>query len=86
MGCFVTDIVGLIIAALNVTTVLLLVYVLLEWVADERSRLLRVLDRIWSPLLGPVRRALPAWRIDVVPLILALVLQIIVFFLKRGYR
>jgi len=86
MGNFVTDVIGLIIAALHVATVLLLVYVLLEWVADERSRLLRVLDRIWSPLLGPVRRALPAWRIDSASLILALVLQIIVFFLKRGYR
>lgn len=81
-----TDIIGLIIAALNVATVLLLVYVLLEWVADERSRLLRVLDRIWSPLLGPLRRVLPEWRIDSASLILALILQIIVFFLKRGYR
>lgn len=81
-----TDIIGLIIAALNVATVLLLVYVLLEWVADERSRLLRVLDRIWSPLLDPPRRVLPEWRIDSASLILALILQIIVFFLKRGYR
>ena len=86
MGYFVADIIGLIIAVLNIATVLLLVYVFLEWVADERSRLLRVLDRIWSPLLGPVRRALPAWRIDSASLILALILQIIVFFLKRGYR
>ena len=81
-----TEPVGLIIAALNVATVLLLVYVLLQWVADERSRLLRALDRMWSPLLGPLRRALPAWRIDSASLILALTLQIIVFFMKRGNR
>jgi len=86
MGYFVTDAVGLIIAALNLATVLLLVYVFLEWAADERSRLLRVLDRIWSPLLGPLRRALPPWRIDSASLILASTLQIIVFFLKRGTR
>jgi len=86
MGYFVTEPVGLIIAALNVATVLLLVYVLLQWVADERSRLLRALDRMWSPLLGPLRRALPAWRIDSASLILALTLQIIVFFMKRGNR
>jgi uncharacterized protein YggT (Ycf19 family) len=86
MGYFITDGIGLIIAALHVATVTLLVYVLLEWVADERSRLLRVLDRIWSPLLGPLRRVLPAGRIDSASLILALILQIIVFFLKRGYR
>lgn len=81
-----TDVVGLIIAALNVATVLLLVYIFLEWVADERSRLLRVLDRIWSPPLAPLRRVLPAWRIDSASLILALILQIIIFLLKRGYR
>lgn len=86
MGYFITDRIGLIIAALNLATVLLLVYVLLECVADERSRLLRALDRIWSPLLGPLRRALPAWRIDPASLILALTLQIIVFFLRRGCR
>jgi len=86
MGYFVTEPVGLIIAALHVATVLLLVYVFLQWVADERSRLLRVLDRMWSPLLGPLRRALPAWRMDPASLILALTLQIIVFFMKRGYR
>ena len=86
MGYFITNRIGLIIAALNLATVLLLVYVFLECVADERSRLLRALDRIWSPLLDPLRRALPAWRIDSASLILALILQIIVFFLKRGYR
>jgi uncharacterized protein YggT (Ycf19 family) len=86
MGFFVTDVIGLIIAALNVATVLLLVYIFLEWVADERSRLLRVLDRMWSPLLGPLRRVLPAWRIDSASLILALILQIIIFLLKRSYR
>ncbi len=86
MGYFVTEPVGLIIAALQVATVLLLVYVFLQWAADERSRLLRVLDRMWSPLLGPLRRALPAWRIDSASLILALTLQIIVFFMKRGIR
>jgi uncharacterized protein YggT (Ycf19 family) len=86
MRYFVTDVIGLIIAALNVATVLLLVYVLLEWVADERSRLLRVLDRIWSPLLAPLRRVLPAWRIDAASLILALILQIVILLLKRGYR
>ena len=86
MGYVVTDAIGLIIAALNVATVLLLVYILLEWVADERSRLLRVLDRIWSPLLDPARRVLPVRKIDSASLILALILQIIVFFLKRGYR
>jgi uncharacterized protein YggT (Ycf19 family) len=86
MRYLVSDTVGLIIAALNVATVTLLVYVFLEWVADERSRLLRVLDRIWSPLLDPARRVLPARRIDPASLILALILQVIVFFLKRGYR
>ena len=83
---FITDPLGLIIAFLNVTTFLLLVYVLLQAVAEGRSRLLRVLDRIFAPLLAPIRRRLPAWRIDSASVILAIVLQLIAFAIKSGYR
>ena len=82
MGLFVTDPIGLIIAFLNVATFTLLVYVFLKAV-EERSRLLHVLDRIYGPILVPLRRILPAWRVDIAPLILAALLQAIVFILKR---
>ncbi len=86
MRFFITDPLGLIIAFLNVTTFLLLVYVLLQAVAEGRSRLLRVMDRIFAPLLAPLRRRLPAWRIDPSSVILAVVLQLIAFAIKSGYR
>jgi uncharacterized protein YggT (Ycf19 family) len=85
MTYFETSPIGLIIAALNVATFLLLVYFILEWVADERSRVYRVLDGIFSPLLGPLRRLLPARRFDVSSLIVAAVLQMIAFFLRKGF-
>jgi len=86
MGYFETDPVGLIIAALNVATFLLLVYCILDWMADERSTVLRMLGKIWTPLLKPLRRMLPAWRLDSASLIVAAVLQMIAFALKRSCR
>ena len=86
MGLFITDPLGLIIAFLNVTTFLLLVYALLLAVAEGRSKLLWVLDRIFAPLLAPLRRRLPAWRIDPASIFLAIVLQLIAFAIKSGYR
>jgi uncharacterized protein YggT (Ycf19 family) len=86
MAYFETSSIGLIIAALNVATFLVLVYLFLERVADERSALLRVLDRIFAPILKPHRRSLPVWRVDIAALILAVVLQMIVIAIKRWYR
>jgi uncharacterized protein YggT (Ycf19 family) len=85
MGYFVTDRVGLIIAFLNVITFLLLVYMFLKAAAEGRSRLLRVLDRIFAPTLSPLRRVLPAGRLDLASIVLAAVLQIVAFALRRAY-
>ena len=86
MRYFVTGPIGLIIAFCNVTTFVLLVYLFLKVVAEGRSGLFRVLDRIFAPLLTPLRRALPDWRLDAAPIILALIFQLIAFALKRSYR
>ena len=86
MAYFETSSIGLIIAALNVATFLLLVYLFLEQVADKKSALLNALDRIFTPILKPLRRSLPEWRVDTAALILAVILQMIVFVMKRWYR
>jgi uncharacterized protein YggT (Ycf19 family) len=86
MAHFETSPIGLIIAALNVATFLLLVYLFLEWVADERSALLRAFDRIFAPALRPLRKRLPEWRVDSAALIAAALLQLIVFVIKTRYR
>ncbi len=82
MGYFITDRIGLIIAALNTATFITLVYVFLKAV-EERSRLLHTLDKVYAPLLTPLRRVLPAWRLDFAAIILAAVLQIVALGIKR---
>ena len=86
MAYFETNPIGLIIAALNVATFLVLVYLFLGMVADERSALLRVLDRLFAPILKPIRLPLPEWRVDIAALILAVMVQLIVLAIKRWYR
>jgi uncharacterized protein YggT (Ycf19 family) len=85
MSYFVTERIGLIIAALNTVTFITIVYVFVKAV-EERSRLLHMLDRIYGPLLAPVRRILPAWRLDLASIILAAVLQLVAFYIKRRWQ
>lgn len=82
MGYFITDCIGLIIAALNTATFITLVYVFVKAV-EERSRLLHMLDKVYTPILTPLRRVLPAWKLDLAAIILAVVLQIVAFGIKR---
>jgi len=82
MGYFITDSIGLIIAALNTATFITLVYVFVKAV-EERSRLLHMLDKVYTPILTPLRRVLPAWKLDLAAIILAVVLQIVAFGIKR---
>jgi len=84
MGYFITDRVGLIIAALNTATFITLVYVFLQAV-EKRSRSLHVLEKIYGPLLAPVRRVLPPWKLDLASIILAAVLQLVAFYVKRRW-
>jgi uncharacterized protein YggT (Ycf19 family) len=82
MRYFVSDEIGLIIATLNSATFITLVYVFLKAV-EPRSRLLHALDKVYGPLLAPVRRIMPAWKLDVAALILAAVLQAAAFVIKQ---
>jgi len=84
MGYFVNDGIGLIIAALNTATFITLVYAFLKAV-EERSRLLEFLDKVYAPLLAPARRILPEWKLDLASIMLAAVLQLVAFGIKR-YR
>jgi uncharacterized protein YggT (Ycf19 family) len=85
MGYFVTDTFGLILAALNVVTFILLIYIFLGLAAGERSSLFRFLNRILGVLLAPLRNVLPEWKVDVSSLILVVVLQVIAFVIKWKY-
>jgi len=81
MGYFVTDRIGLIIATLNTVTFITIVYVFVKAV-EERSRLLHLLDKVYAPLLAPLRRILPAWKLDLAAIILVAVLQLVAFYVK----
>ena len=81
---FVTDKIGLIIAGCNVLTIVLVIYLFLEIVAGERSRLFIVLDKIFTPILFPLRRVAPDARFDYAPIVLALILQVVSFIAGRG--
>ncbi|HEY5132411.1 MAG TPA: YggT family protein [Candidatus Krumholzibacteriaceae bacterium] len=85
MDYFVSEPIGLIIAVLNTVTFITIVYVFVKAV-EERSRLLQVLDRVYTPLLAPLRRILPAWKLDIASIILAAVLQLVAFYIKRRWQ
>jgi uncharacterized protein YggT (Ycf19 family) len=85
MSYFVNDTVGLIIAFLNVATVVTLIYCLLQTVGDDRSRLLGILDKGLSPILAPLRRFLPRRGFDFSPVILAVLLQAAAALIKRRW-
>jgi uncharacterized protein YggT (Ycf19 family) len=84
MRYFISEPIGLIIAALNTATFITLVYAFLKAV-EERSRLFHVLDKAYKPLLAPLRRVLPAWKLDLASLILAAILQLVAFYVKRRW-
>jgi uncharacterized protein YggT (Ycf19 family) len=85
MGLFITDGVGLIIAFLNTVTFILLVYMLLQVLEQPRSKVYRALDRVFRPVLWPLRRILPIRRFDVSPLLAAAVLQVLAFFVRKNW-
>lgn len=84
MGYFVTDRIGLSIAALNTATVITLVYVFAKAV-EKRSKLYQALDVFYGPFLSPLRRVVPAEPVDIAALIFAAVLQAAAFVIKRQW-
>ena len=85
MGFFVNDTVGLILAFLNTLTFLLLLYMFLQLVGVPDSRVYKALDRIFSPVLEPVRRLLKRQGFDASPLIMAAVLQLIAQAVRKNW-
>jgi uncharacterized protein YggT (Ycf19 family) len=85
MGYFVSDTVGLIIAFLNTITFLLLLYMVLQHVGAPDSKVIQALDRIFSPVLKPVRWLFKRQGFDASPLILAAVIQLIVLAVRKNW-
>jgi YggT family protein len=65
--------------AVNVYSILLLIYALLSWIPDLRGRWSDYLALLIEPLLTPIRRIVPPLGgLDMAFLVLILLLQIIV--------
>jgi len=68
---------GLLRLAISTATALVIVYAVLSWVQND-SPLSDILDRLCTPLLRPIRRVVPlVGGIDLSPLVLLVILQIL---------
>lgn len=65
-------------------TLLMLAYAILSWVAKPWNQVRMFVDRISEPLLAPIRRVVPlVGMVDISPLILILLVQLIANILTR---
>jgi len=74
------DVARLLIYAVNIYTILLIVYAVISWVPDlRRGRWVYYLASLIEPVLNPIRRIIPPMGgLDVAFLVLLLVLQLLV--------
>jgi YggT family protein len=80
MNVAVCDLAQLLVWAVNIYTLVLLVYAVFSWIPDLRgSRVEWYLAKVVEPLLVPIRRIIPpALGIDIAFLVLILVLQLVI--------
>jgi len=74
------DVARLLIYAVNIYTILLIIYAVISWVPDlRRGRWVYYLASVIEPVLIPIRRVIPPMGgLDVAFLVLLLVLQLLV--------
>ena len=80
MNLLLCDVARLLIYAVNIYTILLIVYAVISWVPDlRRGRWVYYLASLIEPVLNPIRRIIPPMGgLDVAFLVLLLVLQLLV--------
>jgi YggT family protein len=77
---------GLLQLAVSALTMLVIVYAILSWVQSD-SPITDVIDRLCAPLLRPFRRVVPlVGGIDLSPLVLLVVLQVLSMVLRAVAR
>lgn len=76
-GVFVLAFLGLLRLAISTAIAVVIVYAVLSWVQND-SALSDVMDRLCAPMLSPIRRVVPlVGGIDLSPLVLLVLLQIL---------
>jgi YggT family protein len=74
---FLLALFGLLRLAISTATALVIVYAVLSWVQND-SPLSDVMDRLCAPMLRPIRRVIPlVGGIDLSPLVLLVLLQVL---------
>lgn len=74
---FVLALFGLLRLAISTATAVVIVYAVLSWVQND-SPLSDIMDRLCAPLLRPIRRVVPlVGGIDLSPLVLLVILQVL---------
>ena len=74
---FLLALFGLVRLVISSVTALVIVYAVLSWVQND-SPLSDIIDRLCAPLLRPIRRVIPlVGGIDLSPLILLVLLQVV---------
>ena len=75
IGCEVLDIVS---RAINIYTIIMLVYALVSWIPDIRGRWSDYLGMIVEPVVAPVRRIIPPiGGLDLSFLVVMILLQVL---------
>lgn len=83
---FVLALYGLLRLVLSALTALVIVYAILSWVQSD-SMLTDIVDRLCAPLLRPFRRVIPlVGGIDLSPLALLVLLQVLTMVLAALFR
>jgi YggT family protein len=68
----------------NAITLLMLAYAILSWVVKPWNQIRRFVERLSEPVLAPIRRVVPlVGMVDISPLILILLVQLIAVILIR---
>ncbi len=76
---FSAQLIRLLIRLLQIYNIVILVRALMSWfMPDPGQPFYRLLIRITEPVLGPVRRILPAMGLDISPVIVMIAIQIII--------
>ena len=86
VAVFAMALYGLVRLVLSALTALVIVYAVLSWVQSD-SMLTDIVDRLCTPLLRPFRRAIPlVGGIDLSPLALLVLLQVLAMVLAAVFR
>ena len=81
MGIVLAEVVGYV---ANALIILIFIWAIVSWILSPYHPIREALDRIVEPMVAPIRRYIPSvGMLDLSPLILMLLIQLVSWFLQR---